>query len=92
MSFEKSYPAAMCCFSRPLAIKICGMDTLMKKIEKNPKMTVVDKSQLDWQRHVKKQKLEEDLSKYDRSKESFLHKSAFSKQAAEAEYQLKKKG
>ena len=77
-------------FRRPATVKICGMDTLMKKIEKNPKMTVVDKSQLDWQRHVKKQKLEDDLTKYDRSKESFLDKTTFSKQANDAEYHTKK--
>ena len=75
----------------PKTMRIGGIDALMKKIDKNPKMSVVEKSNLDWQRHVKKQKLEDDLTKYDRSKDSFLDKAVFSQNVAHAEYLSQKK-
>uniref|UniRef100_A0A914Z6L3 Craniofacial development protein 1 n=1 Tax=Panagrolaimus superbus TaxID=310955 RepID=A0A914Z6L3_9BILA len=76
---------------KPKYLRVQGIEALIKKIDKNPKMTIVEKSHVDWQRHVKKQKLEDDLQKYDKSKSSFLDNAKFAQKAADAEYLLSKK-
>uniref|UniRef100_A0A914XVG6 Uncharacterized protein n=1 Tax=Panagrolaimus superbus TaxID=310955 RepID=A0A914XVG6_9BILA len=70
-------------------IRFQGMEALIQKIGKHRKMPLVH---VDWQQHIKNQKLEDNLLKYDKNKKNKNMDNANSVQKdAQAEYSLSKR-
>ena len=61
---------------KPVAIRKRA-SKLDEILSKRPKLTVMKKTQLDWAKHKKEEKIDGELEKFARSKDSLYEKRAF---------------
>ncbi|XP_037094654.1 craniofacial development protein 1-like [Pollicipes pollicipes] len=67
-----------------------GLAGLVNNLGKKPKMSVLEKSRLDWVGFKKEENLEEELDRHKRSKNSFLDKQEFLQRADQRQFELEK--
>jgi len=67
-----------------------GLAGLVKNLGKAPKMSVLEKSKLDWNGFKKEENLEEELEQHKRSNNSFIEKQEFLQRADVRQFELEK--
>ncbi|XP_071091838.1 craniofacial development protein 1-like isoform X1 [Haliotis cracherodii] len=67
-----------------------GLGGLLNKIGKKPKMSVLEKSKMDWNTFKKDEGIEDDLQIHNRGKESYLERMAFLNRADVRQFELEK--
>ncbi|XP_014666165.1 PREDICTED: craniofacial development protein 1-like [Priapulus caudatus] len=72
---------------RPGGSKQPGLTGLLGQIGKKNKLSVLDKSKLDWDSYKKDEKLEDDLKLHNKSKGSYLEKRAFLERVDSREFE-----
>lgn len=70
--------------------KPSGMASLLSKLNKEPKISTLQKSKLDWDEFKKKEKIEHDLAIHTKGKESYLERKAFLERADLRQFELEK--
>ncbi|KAI0236932.1 Craniofacial development protein 1 [Lamellibrachia satsuma] len=85
-SGSKTSPAALSGVKRPGG----GLGSLLGKLGKKPKISTLEKSQLDWNKFKQQEGLEEELQVHNRGKEGYLERQAFLSRADQRQYELEK--
>ncbi|XP_046552743.1 craniofacial development protein 1-like isoform X1 [Haliotis rubra] len=67
-----------------------GLGGLLNKIGKKPKMSVLEKSKMDWNTFKKDKGIEDDLQIHNRGKESYLERMAFLNRADVRQFEIEK--
>lgn len=67
-----------------------GLSGALTLLAKKPKMSVLDKSNLDWKSFKQEEKLEEELTTHNRGKGGFLEKQAFLMKTDYAQFEKEK--
>jgi len=67
-----------------------GIASILNKINKQPKLSTLEKSRQDWEEFKKSENIEEDLNKHSKGKESYLEKRAFLERADYRQYEIEK--
>lgn len=77
----------------PLGIKRKpgGVGSLLGKLNKKPKMSVLEKSKLDWDTFKRKEGIEEDLKIHNKGKDGFLQKQDFLMETDLRQYEVERK-
>ncbi|PAV61760.1 hypothetical protein WR25_15823 [Diploscapter pachys] len=70
--------------------KRMGLTGALTMLAKKPKMSVLDKSNLDWNSFKKEEKIEEELSTFNKGKQGYLNKVEFLNRADQREYEQEK--
>ncbi|GMR54937.1 hypothetical protein PMAYCL1PPCAC_25132, partial [Pristionchus mayeri] len=73
--------------SKKPVIKRVGLGDALTMIAKKPKMSVLDKSNLDWKSFKQEQKIDEDLAIHNRGKNGYLNKQDFLIKADHAQFE-----
>ncbi|GMT01878.1 hypothetical protein PENTCL1PPCAC_24052, partial [Pristionchus entomophagus] len=73
--------------SKKPVVKRVGLGDALTMIAKKPKMSVLDKSNLDWSSFKQEQKIEEDLAIHNRGKNGYLNKQDFLMKADHAQFE-----
>ncbi|GMT29270.1 hypothetical protein PFISCL1PPCAC_20567 [Pristionchus fissidentatus] len=71
---------------RPV-VKRVGLGDALTMLTKKPKMSVLDKSNLDWKSFKQEEKIEEDLATHNRGKNGYLNKQEFLMKADYAQFE-----
>ncbi|KAI3379287.1 hypothetical protein SNEBB_003838 [Seison nebaliae] len=58
-----------------------GLERLVKRLEYKPKLTLLEKSRLDWEKYVVEEKLHSDLDNFIKGKDSYVQRQNFLKNA-----------
>lgn len=68
-----------------------GIGAVLGKLNKKPKISVLEKSKLDWDTFKKKEGIEEDLRIHNKGKEGFLQKQDFLRETDLRQYEIERK-
>ncbi|ESO01708.1 hypothetical protein HELRODRAFT_192237 [Helobdella robusta] len=67
-----------------------GLNSLLENFQKKPKMSVLDKSKLDWIGFRKDEGIEEELQQHNRGKNGYLERMAFLQRTDLRQYELER--
>ena len=65
------------------AVKVDGLDVALKSLEKKKKISLIDKTDLDWKSHVQKKGIETTLSSFEKSRKNVVDHLNFTKKSGQ---------
>lgn len=70
--------------------KIGGLSSVLDKINKKPKINILEKSKLDWQSFTKAEGIQEDLKKHNIGKQGYLERMSFLQRTDQKQFEIER--